>query len=160
EAAAPAAALAEGVLKAMFVTRLKVATAVLLALGTLLVAAGVWAHQPRAEAPAAEPAATAASDPKDPPKPDGPVTGGRRRAPGADGKPQAEARVMVWARCGLIMSTGEWWASYRNEVLGQATTDKDGQYRLTVPRTDPHINVRAVRLVVTAPGHGMAWKAL
>jgi RNA polymerase sigma factor (sigma-70 family) len=160
EAVAPVASLAEGVLKAMFVTRLKIATAVLLALGTLLVAAGVWAHQPRADDPAPEPAVTAAPEPKEPAKPDGPATAVRGRVLSADGKPLAEARVMVWARYGLIMSTGEWWACYRNEMLGQATTDKDGQYRLTVPRTDPHINVRAVRLVVTAPGHGIAWKAL
>jgi RNA polymerase sigma factor (sigma-70 family) len=160
EAVAPAASLAEGVLKAMFVTRLKIATAVLLALGTLLVAAGVWAHQPRARHPIPEPTGAAAPEPKEPAKPGGPTTAVRGRVLSADGKPLAEARVMVWARYGLIMSTGEWWASYRNEMLGQATTDKDGQYRLTVPRTDPHINVRAVRLVVTAPGHGMAWKAL
>jgi len=67
---------------------------------------------------------------------------------------------MVWARHGLILSTGEWWASYHNEVLGQAKTDKDGRYRFTVPRTDAQINVRSVRVVVTAPGYGLAWKAL
>jgi RNA polymerase sigma factor (sigma-70 family) len=161
EPVAPAAALAEGVLRAMFVTRLKIAAAVLLALGTLLVAAGVWAHRSRAEAPAAEPAGTAAPETKGPTKPDGLATAVRGRVLDADGKPLPEARVMVWARHGLIMSTGEWWAAYRNEMVGQATTDKDGRYRLTVPRIDADINnVRFVRVVVAAPGHGLAWKAL
>jgi hypothetical protein len=45
KAPAPAASLADGVLKAMFVTKFKVATAVLLVLGTLLLVAGAWANE-------------------------------------------------------------------------------------------------------------------
>jgi RNA polymerase sigma factor (sigma-70 family) len=82
------------------------------------------------------------------------------RVLGPDGQPLADARVMVWARHGLVMHSGEWWASFRNEVLGQVKSDSDGRYRLTVPRTDPNFNMRSVRVVVTAPGHGLAWKAL
>src|SRR5262245_4809911 len=62
-------ALAEGVLKAMFVTRMKIATLALLALGTVLLAAGLCAHPARAERPAEEPAPKAQPVPE-PKKPD------------------------------------------------------------------------------------------
>jgi RNA polymerase sigma factor (sigma-70 family) len=107
------------------------------------------ARKPQADA---RPAKPAAADHKEMT-----VRGGVR---GPDGKPVADAEVMVWARQGLVMSTGEWWASYSNAVLGQVKSDKGGGFRLTVPRGDPQINVRFVRVVATAPGYGLAWKSL
>jgi protocatechuate 3,4-dioxygenase beta subunit len=78
----------------------------------------------------------------------------------ADGQPLAGARVAVCARQGMVLSSGQWWASFANEVLGQVKTDQEGRYRLSVPRTDPQMTFRSVRVVATAADHGLAWKAL
>jgi RNA polymerase sigma factor (sigma-70 family) len=168
QAPAPAAALAEGVLKALFVTRLKVATGLVLALGTLLLAAGVWAHPSRAETPPEAPVAAAppvaekpaAADPKPAAKPDGPQMTVTGHVLDPDGKPLAGAEVAVCARQGVMLSSWQGWASYRKEVLARSRSDKDGGYRLTVPRPDPLMNLRSVHVVATAAGHGLAWKSL
>jgi hypothetical protein len=77
-----------------------------------------------------------------------------------DGRPLAEARVAVLARRGVVLSSGEWWASYSNDVLGQVKTDEDGKYQVRVPRTAKMLMVRQLRVIATAAGHGLAWKAL
>jgi RNA polymerase sigma factor (sigma-70 family) len=170
QALAPAAALAEGVLKAMFVTRLKIATALLLAFGALLVAAGVWAHQARGERPRDEIARTdvaAAQEEGEPASPAAPAKAGDAktmtvsgRVVDPDGKPLAGAVVAVTARQGLFLCSWEGWAAYRNEVLGQGVSDGDGRFRLEVPRTDPNMTVRNLRAVATAEACGLGWKAL
>jgi RNA polymerase sigma factor (sigma-70 family) len=169
EAAAPAVSLAEGVLKAMFVTRLKVATGLLLALATALVTVGVLAHQSRAEEPAggalaAEPPAAPGEqprpEPKQAPKPDGQTMTVSGHVLDPEGKPLVGAEVTVCARQGLMLSSWQGWASYRKAALGRTQSDKDGGYRLTVPRPDPLMSLRSVHVVATAAGHGLAWKSL
>jgi RNA polymerase sigma factor (sigma-70 family) len=138
-----------------------------LLVATLVAAgAGLLAYRamaPAADAPQPAPEAPQPAADERPARPAAPalqemtVRGGVR---GPDGKPVTDAQVMVWCRQGLILSTGEWWASYRNEGLGRTRSDQDGQFRLTVPRAEADINVRIVRVVVTAPGYGLAWKAL
>jgi hypothetical protein len=77
-----------------------------------------------------------------------------------DGKPLAGAAVAVTARQGLFLCSWEGWAAHRNEVLGQGVSDADGRFRLVVPRTDPNMTVRNLRVVATTAAYGLAWKAL
>src|SRR5207249_366402 len=76
------------------------------------------------------------------------------------GKPLGGARVAVCARQGMLLSSWQGWASLRHDVLGQGKTDDGGAFRLTVPRTDPQMTHRFVRVAATADGYGLAWKAL
>jgi hypothetical protein len=78
----------------------------------------------------------------------------------AEGKPFAGAGLAVTARQGVLLSSWEGWATLRNEVLAQARSDADGRFRLVVPRTDPNMTVRHIRVVATAAGHGLGWKAI
>jgi RNA polymerase sigma factor (sigma-70 family) len=79
---------------------------------------------------------------------------------GPDGKPAAEASVAVVARQGAILSTGEWWAAFRNDVAGQGKTDAEGRFRLVIARPDPLMNVRTVRIIAMKDGAGVAWKSI
>jgi protocatechuate 3,4-dioxygenase beta subunit len=167
-------ALAEAGLKAAGTNKLRMAVVALLAAGLLALGGSALTHQAQAQRPAEEangeapaPAAPAAAreEAKPAAKESAPMSeagtmtvSGRVLDPA--GKPVAGARVSVCGRQGLVMSSGEWWAAFRNEVLGQTNSDKDGNYRLTVPRTDPLMTYRTVRVVATADGHGLAWKAL
>ncbi len=168
EGTAAAAALADGVLKLLFVTRAKVATGLLFALGTFLIAAGAWTRPSRAESAAESPAsavAPAAAAPA-PPAPRASakaetaqttVTG---RVLDPAGKPLAAADVVVCGRQGLLLSSTSWWARFRNEVLGRTKSDKDGSYRLTVPRIDGQMSSRGVRVLARADGYGLAWRSV
>jgi RNA polymerase sigma factor (sigma-70 family) len=128
--------------------------------------AGVFAYRspPAKEEP--PPGRAEAPRPREEPLPVKPDPDGSKkmtvkgRVLDAVGKPLPDAEVVICTREGLVMSTGEWWAAYRNDVLGRVKTDENGLYRLSVPKSDPHINIRSLRVVVTAPGHGLDWKAL
>jgi hypothetical protein len=67
--------------------------------------------------------------------------------------------VAIVARLGLFFSGGEYFAWYRNTILGRAAADGDGRFRLIVPRTAP-LPLRQVRLVAGGTGFGLAWKGL
>jgi RNA polymerase sigma factor (sigma-70 family) len=155
------AELSEGALPGVGATKLKTAVVLLLALGAAILGAAALGPERAANPAAAAPPPASVPAEKQSAAVDETkkvTVGGRVLDP--SGKPLADASVMVWARHGLIMSTGEWWAAYRNDMLGEVKTDQEGRYRLKVPRTDPDFNVRSIRVVVMAPGHGLAWKAL
>jgi RNA polymerase sigma factor (sigma-70 family) len=157
-----AALVAEG-LRAVGANRLRTATAALLAVAVLILGGSALTHPARAQRPAGEAPAEAHAvrpEPKEPAKSEGPVLAVRGRVLDPDGKPLAGARVAVCARQGVLINSWQGWASLRNDVLGRTTSDKDGNYRLAVPRTDPLMTKRYVRVVATAPGDGLAWKAL
>jgi RNA polymerase sigma factor (sigma-70 family) len=123
---APAASLAEGVLKATGIARLKTATAALLALGALLLAVGVWAHQTEPPGVTTEqPRPEAKRPPQQPAEARTMTVSGR--VLDADGKAVADAEVVVVAR-------GWSFAVKDYQVLKKGTTDKEGRYSLTVPR--------------------------
>jgi RNA polymerase sigma factor (sigma-70 family) len=164
----PAAALAEGALKATFATKLKVAAAVLLALGTLFMA-GAWARQGRAQPPTPEPdrgvqladaRKPSREEAKEAPKPEGKTMTVSGRVLDPQGKPLLGAQVAVCGQQGLYLGGRGWWAVSRNEVIGRAKTDADGKYRLTVPRLDEQMTYRTVRVVASADGFGLSWKGV
>jgi RNA polymerase sigma factor (sigma-70 family) len=133
------AAWAAGVTRAMFVTKARIATAVLLAVG--LVAAGAWAltsgvgaeapkeqANPKPEAPKAAAEAT----------PDSATLGGRVLGP--DGRPVPGAK--------LYLLGGD--RKEKGPLPTRATTDREGRFRLTpVPDQD--------FLLATADGLGVDW---
>jgi RNA polymerase sigma factor (sigma-70 family) len=77
-----------------------------------------------------------------------------------DGKPVAGASIAVLARQGAILSSGEWWAAFHNDIAGQAKTDANGRFRVKAARPDPLMNVRTVRVVAMKDAAGLAWKAV
>jgi RNA polymerase sigma factor (sigma-70 family) len=167
-APAPAVALAEGVLKAMFATRLKIATAVMLAavtavgIGVGLAGRPVQAQRQEGAQAQAEPPAAGV---KDQPGKDGQapapaqeekeiaVTG---RVLDADGKPVAAVEVTVVAWEVLYFSTWERPPIERTQFKARTTSDADGRFRLTVPPLAP-VTRSAVRVLARAPGHALAW---
>jgi RNA polymerase sigma factor (sigma-70 family) len=163
------AALPAGVavLRGMTAARRRLVGLALVVVALAAVGAGLLASRPPAAeadppppqlAQALRPAGEAPPVKGEPAEPREMTVSGRVLDP--DGKPRAETQVEVWARQGLVLSTGEWWAAFRNEVIGKGRTDKDGRFRLAVPRCVPNYNIRSVRIVATAPGLGLGWKAI
>jgi RNA polymerase sigma factor (sigma-70 family) len=149
-ASVPAAALAEGVSKTMFLTKLKIATVLALAVGVagLLTRQALAARQvvtPQPPAGDAKPAAPKGNDhaPAAGPRDNAgqAVTG---RVLDADGKPCAGARLFVWT------ST----VKNQADMPVRATTDSDGRFHLAVARADRE---RGAKVVARAPGHGPDW---
>jgi RNA polymerase sigma factor (sigma-70 family) len=165
---AAVADLAAGALGGVGPAKFKAAAVLLLVVGAAVLSGGALVTQLASTPAAAAPAPVAAADEKEAAKP------AEKPAPPAetkemtisgrvldpDGKPLAGADVTVCARQGVMLNSWQGWASYRNEVLGRAKSDKDGGYRLTVRRPDPLLNLRSVHVVAAAAGHGLTWKSL
>jgi RNA polymerase sigma factor (sigma-70 family) len=119
---AEVAALAEGVTQAMFVSKAKLATALLLAAGLVAAGLGLLARQARAVAPPAPaapgpaPGARPAADTAPEGKEEAIVIKGRVLGP--DGKPVAGAKVRF--------------------VNVEGESDKEGAYRVALPRPAGH----------------------
>jgi RNA polymerase sigma factor (sigma-70 family) len=139
------AALAAGVTRAMFLTKVKIAAVVLLAVSLVPAAFGL-ANLPAARgfASAAEPEAA----PPQPAKDDKEAVTYSGRVLGPGGKPVAGAKLYL---------TKSWnYVERPAEAAVFATTGDDGRFRFTVP------NARLARehlkeLVATAKGFGPAW---
>ena len=140
--------LAEGVLKAMFISKVKVAVAVVLAVGLVGFGAGLRAHallaQREDQSPAAlelvsaslqterpTPRAVGAQAAESPEKPAQTVSISGRVLT-ATGKPLADADVAV---LGLSYQTlrSQHQGPWSPGVLGQAKSDVEGRFRLSVP---------------------------
>jgi RNA polymerase sigma factor (sigma-70 family) len=148
-----AAALAEGVTKTMFLTKCKVATVFLLAVG--LAGAGLLTRQalagkqppaplaPKDAGPAA-PERKGRAGPAAHPDKAGEAVEVAGRVLGADGKPYAGAEVFVWTNA----------VKKQADLRPRAVTDADGRFRLTLARADQE---RDAKVVVRAKGHGPDW---
>jgi RNA polymerase sigma factor (sigma-70 family) len=158
----PAGALAEAVLRAVFVTRVKVVTGMVLLLGAALVAGGALMHATRAgagtEGPGAgePPAAPQEQSPRatrQAAKPDAETMTVAGRVLDADGKPVA-AKVAVVGKSRRPSRDEDDQDGRR--LLGQGTADTEGRFRLTVPRTASS-RYYTTWVVASAPGHGLNW---
>jgi RNA polymerase sigma factor (sigma-70 family) len=113
------------------------------------------ATQPKAAAVAAKnsgPRPQAAPKPAAEGRPEMTVTG---RVLDADGKPVAAARVAVLA--GVLHLQRHGGLSLDRKLFGQGETNRDGDFRLTVPRTSSVRNW-AVDVVAARAGYGLGWQ--
>jgi RNA polymerase sigma factor (sigma-70 family) len=145
------AALAAGVTRAMSTGKLKVATAVLLAVGLVAAGAGALAHRAMAGGgrPAESPPSTAEG-----PKPAAAKPAGEMgdiafagRVLGPDGRPVAGAKLYLTLA----------WSYIKRPAPSpvHATTGEDGRFQFTVPKAK--YGEYATAVVATAPGCGPAW---
>jgi RNA polymerase sigma factor (sigma-70 family) len=142
------AALAAGVTRAMFTRKLKVATAVLLAVGLVATGAGLLARQALAAGERAVEGPQPAPATAKPQAAEGKGTiafGGRVLGP--DGRPVAGARLYLTLAWSYMKRPGA------SPV--HATTEEDGRFRFTVPKAKYGRYVAAV--VAVAPGYGPGW---
>jgi RNA polymerase sigma factor (sigma-70 family) len=151
-----ATALAEGVTRTMILTKFKVATLLLLAVGV----AGLLTHQALAGKQRAAEEQAAAPAPAADTKPAGPQgKGAAAGAParkddaaaevtgvvlGADGKPCAGAQLFLWTSA----------VKNKADMPMLATTGADGRFRLAVARADRD---RDAKIVARAKGLGPDW---
>jgi RNA polymerase sigma factor (sigma-70 family) len=150
------AALAAGVTRAMFLTRAKIAVAVLLAVALVVTGAGVLAHRALAagEQPSDSPKPEVSNQKPEPAAAKAPAAddqgslayGGRVLGP--DGRPVAGARLFLlpsWAYIDRPAPSPEY-----------ATTGPDGRFRFRAPKSK-FGNYQTSALAATASGHGVAW---
>jgi RNA polymerase sigma factor (sigma-70 family) len=140
-APAPVAALAEGVTKAMFANKIKVATLLALLVGCLAAGAGALICRAVAAEPAAQAPAPPAAEKPWPEAPQAVEVSGRVLGP--DDKPFAGAKLLVVHR-----------GAKKEDLTVKATTGDDGRFRVAVAPADLD---RQARLVATATDHGPDW---
>jgi RNA polymerase sigma factor (sigma-70 family) len=155
-------ALAEGVGRAMFLTKTKIATGLVLLAGFLLAGAGALARQalsagePPAESPKSvvgdpKPESAAAKEPAKPPAADDRdalTYGGRVLGP--DGQPVAGAKLYLT----------RWWGYHYEPFTApeSATTGRDGRFAFTAPKAE--YQGQATILSAAAPNRGVGWVGL
>jgi RNA polymerase sigma factor (sigma-70 family) len=161
---APAAALAQEVLRTMFVHRLKAAALALLMLTALAAGAGYLVHAPATaqdDVGRGSPGTRRVADrPPDRRSPDAPgSTPGRMIVTGRvldpQGKPAPNATAMVYASL-KWPGRGDRLAPMWPSPLGRARSDGSGRFRLEAPRVSSarHYDFGAVAI---APGYGAGW---
>jgi RNA polymerase sigma factor (sigma-70 family) len=155
------AALAAGVTRAMFVTRARVTTALLLAAGLVLAGAGALARQapttwepgtesqtPEVSSPKPEP--VAAKEVAKPPADEKNLLTYSGQVLGPEGRPVAGAKVYQTL----------WWGYHYKpfESPESATTDRDGRFTFTAPAAKQKGQPAIVS--AAAPSLGMGWVSL
>src|SRR5262249_27369980 len=151
---ARAAALARQAVRAMTVSKVKTAAALLLGAALLGVGVGLIASGPPPAPQQAEPKPPVAAVPK--------AADDRKqmtvavRVLDADGRAVAGAEVAVVVKPKLPHRGGDL-SSGKPEVLGRDRADGDGNCRLSVPRAAPESHVGIV-VVAGAAGHGVGWQ--
>jgi RNA polymerase sigma factor (sigma-70 family) len=170
----PAITLAQGVLKTMFVSKLKMIT-----LGILIAGLIVWgavtrpaaAHKTPGSPPAIAAAEKAETGEPVPQKKKGPTkkSGGKAadesrlqmtvtgQVLGPDGMPVALAEVALAFTPQVTLP--HWERVYPQQFLGRTRTDARGRFRLSVVRK-PAVLCQSLILLATAKGLGCAWKDL
>jgi RNA polymerase sigma factor (sigma-70 family) len=152
-----AAALVAGGLRAMFLTKVKTVTALLLVVGLIGATAALTQRLPAAGGAPQPAAATSAPPPAAPPKPPAAQDKPNKkdiaysgRVLGPDGKPVAGAKVY------LTM----WWGYHYEPFLDpeSATTDRDGRFAFTAPRAK--YQDQATVVAAAAPNMGVGWVGL
>jgi protocatechuate 3,4-dioxygenase beta subunit len=156
---ARAAALAEGVTRAMCTSKLTAAVAVLLAVGLVATGAGVLGYQALApqgqpvgsqktEVPAQRPkAAPARGAPKPPAADDQDSVTYTGRVLGPDGRPVPGAKLHLGPRWGYLKRP--------HPAPAYGTTGPDGRFRFTVPRAK--FRDEATVVTAEAANHGPGW---
>jgi len=152
---AKASALAEGVIRAMFTSKLKVATAVLLVVGLVATGAAVLAQQARTarerpvlrqKAAAKSPKPAVAQEaPKPPPADDKDTITYSGRVLGPNGRPVLGAKLYLTL-------------SYRepgSPLPESATTGPNGRFQFTVPKAQ--FSEQFTVVAATAANHGIGW---
>ncbi len=170
---APAAVLAEGVLNALFVAKLKSATAWLVAVGVLALSLGTLRYQLRGQPEDRRPAQAGprpasrqkpqlpAVPPEQPRLADGEITIlGNVLDPDGKVVPAAEVAVVAWSQ--QLPQEGQ--TVPRPEIWGQTQADDTGHFRLTVrrPLRARYYQARMYGLAVLAgaQGYGLGWRFL
>jgi protocatechuate 3,4-dioxygenase beta subunit len=179
-ASAGAVAMAEGVTRAMFATRCKIAAALLLGVGLLAAGAGLLTQRPasarQSETPrpaagqlARAPGRSARADvppaPKPPPQDPGDSVTVHGRVLDPDGKPLAGAEVMVW------WYSGRGWICWHDPAMHTvkprfgARSGPDGRFHFTFAEAEISHTLATARaepwryaaVVAAAKGYGPAW---
>jgi RNA polymerase sigma factor (sigma-70 family) len=161
---APAAAMAQEVLRTMLVHQFTSAGLAVLLLACLAVGAGYGAinasERSREGEPPGEPRAQAARTEPRPPEQPAPghvfIVG---RVVDPDGNPVRGAIVEVYTRFRTAYVGAGDEAREKLTLLGQGRSDADGRYRLDAPRTASP-RVYQVSAIAAAPGYGFGWAVL
>jgi RNA polymerase sigma factor (sigma-70 family) len=169
---APAVGLAEGILKTMFVAKLKIATALLLAVGLVGLGVATCTRQALAQrqAEATASAATAAARSQSPRAAPAKETKAeenkaitvRARVLNPDGNPVPGARVAVlhWPKRFWQAQNVE---ELRLDVLAEAKADDQGRVRLKVPPVPAPpaaLDIQPVQMAAAAKGYGLGLRSL
>jgi RNA polymerase sigma factor (sigma-70 family) len=154
-AATLAASLAQEVLRAMFVNKLRLIATTLLLLAALATGAGYFTHSRASQ-----------DEPKLPPVASRPADTAQQRAgPGRmfvvgrvldpQGKPVPNAMTMVYAG-NKLPAGGQIRERMFPKAIGQASSDGSGRFQVDAPRTSSARH-HMVGVVALAPGYGAGW---